>query len=217
MFSAGTRALSKVTMNWRAPSMLPVEEEGEAVRAREPLGVAVVAARGAGDDEDVVGAVGSGDPLLFAREEEGVAVALRHGGDAEGVGAGVGLRDRKGELSAAGGDLRKPGPLHLVRRPPHDAERIHRGERKERVRDAKGRHLLGEEDHRHDAHVGAAVGLGDHGAHEAGVGDRLPELGGELAAVHRLPELTPTRREAGEELPHPVAHHELFFTEIEAE
>jgi hypothetical protein len=26
------------------------EEEGEAVRAREPLGVAVVAARGAGDD-----------------------------------------------------------------------------------------------------------------------------------------------------------------------
>ena len=193
------------------------EEEGEAVRARQPLRVAVVAARRAGHHEDVVGAVGGRDPLLLAREEEGVAVALRHGGDAEGVGAGVGLGDREGELAAAGGDLGEPGPLHLLRGAPHDAERIHGGERKERVRHAKSRHLFGEEDHRHDAHVGAAIGLGDHGSHEACVGDRLPELDGELAAIHRLPELTAARCKAGEELSHPVAHHELFFTEIEAE
>ena len=100
---------------------------------------------------------------------------------------------------------------------PHNAERVHGGERKERVGDTEGRHLFGEEDHRHDAHVGAAIGLGDHGAHEAGVGDRLPEFGGEFAAVHRLPELSAARREAGEELSHAVADHELFFTEIEAE
>ena len=141
--------------------------------------------------------------------------AADRGGQLRGIGRARPFRQRKCADDLAGGELRQPGLLLLLRPEQHDrlGRQIDRG--RERHRRDRAAEFLGQHADREAAEADAAVFLGDRGAGPAHLGDGAPQVGGvglvgvQDAARHG------GRAAIGQEPPRLVAELEQLVGEFE--
>ena len=137
---------------------------------------------GAGDDDQEVGAVGEGAPVLVAADQVAGAVLLGAAGDVGDVGAGVGLGHREGAEKLALGHARQvAGALLLAHHLRADQE-VAAGDQRGDAHPA-ARQLLGDQAVLEAAQAQAAVLLGDQDAEVAELGHLVPQVHRDVALL----------------------------------
>src|SRR3989441_379955 len=182
------------------------EEGGDALRAQLRVHC--------GEDDDDVGVVAVGAPLLGAVQHVTVALADRRRAQPRGVGAGAGLRERVGREHLPRRETRQVLLLVLLGAGEEDRQAAERLiEVLRRRRRARPRDLLADEREREAPHVRPAVFLGQPDPVEAGVhegADRLFRIGLPLVVGGGA-----WRDPLARNLAREVADHPLVLAEIE--